>query len=424
MKKKLLALALVAILVIGCVSVFTACSGNDNFGSEFKVGVLHINPKDSTSGYTYAHQQGILEAQKNLGLKDSQIVLKDNIDDTNTAMITTAIDELIAEGCTMIIGTSFGYFDEMESFAQQYPHIIFSHGTGPVDTFGEGKNNNMNNYFGRIYQVRYLSGVVAGLKAKELGNPNIGYVSAQDFKTAECSSGVNAFALGAQSVYPDAKVYVQVLNSWFDPANETAYAENLLKNKGCGIVTQHCDTENPSAVASKEGKYSIGYNSDMGIAIKGEADRNPSVLTSVLWHWGVYYTDAIREAMKCYKVNEESGKVEFVDTKAWEEFGNYYKGIEADLFGLAPLSSEVAADTQAYVDAVTKLMKDGAWDVFNGKKLTYTVVNGVITAVPAAIEGGLKDNQGNVVAGVEGKEITDVNIKADMPWWVAGVEQI
>ena len=62
----------------------------------------------------------------------------------------------------MIIGTSFGYMECMKTFAEKYPEIVFSHATGYLDTYGEGQNNNMNNYFGRIYQVRYLAGLVAG----------------------------------------------------------------------------------------------------------------------------------------------------------------------------------------------------------------------------------------------------------------------
>lgn len=85
--------------------------------------------------------------QKELGLKDDQIVRKNNVSDSDPAATETAIRECIEEGCNIIFGTSWGYMDKMESLAEEYPDVYFCHGTGY-------KNNgkNLNNYFGRIYQ--------------------------------------------------------------------------------------------------------------------------------------------------------------------------------------------------------------------------------------------------------------------------------
>ncbi len=397
--KKLFATLLVVVMIVGCFGIFTACS-NDT--KEFKVGVLHINPVSSTSGYTYAHQQGIEAMKKELGLKDSQVVIKDSIDDTNSQQINAAIEELLAQGCNMIIGTSFGYMNGMKEAALKNPQVVFSHGTGYLDTFGEGEPGNMNNYFGRIYQARYLSGIVAGLKASQGGK--LGYVAAHGLNIAECSSGVNAFALGVQAVNPNATVEVKTLNSWFDPTNETAYAEALLKD-GCEVIAQHCDTENPPAAAKAAGKFSIGYNSDMRKAIGDD-----SCLTSVVWHWGVYYTAAVREAMKCF---DAEGK--FISLDAWKAFGNYYGSFADDLFGLAELSSKVDPDTAAILKlAEGKLKNLDAWDVFSDKALSFENVDG--TWHVKEVDRVLKKADGTAVGKVE-----VANITGDMKYWVAGV---
>lgn len=397
--KKLFAMLLVVVMIVGCIGIFTAC---DNETKEFKVGVIHINPVNSTSGYTYAHQQGIKAMQSNLGLKDSQIAIKDSIDDTNSQAVNAAIEELLAEGCNMIIGTSFGYMEEMQAAALANPTVVFSHGTGYLDTFGEGQPGNMNNYFGRIYQARYLSGIVAGLKASQGGK--LGYVSAHGLNIAECSSGINAFALGVQAVNPTATVEVKTLNSWFDPANETAYAEALLA-AGCEVIAQHCDTENPPAAAKAAGKFSIGYNSDMRKAINDE-----SCLTSVVWNWGVYYTAAVREAMKCFDTEGN-----FVSLDAWKAFGNYYGSFADGLFGLAELSSAVNPDTAAILKLAEGKMQDvKAWDVFTDKALSFEKVDGVWTV--KEVDRILKKADGSAVGKVEVSNIT-----GDMKYWVAGV---
>lgn len=170
--RRILALVLSAALA---VTALTACTSAKDEASQksadkqtttlsydtVKIGVIHIgNPADG-SGYTYAHDQGIVGMQKELGLKDDQIVRKNNVSDSDPAATETAIRECIEEGCNIIFGTSWGYMDKMESLAEEYPDVYFCHGTGY-------KNNgkNLNNYFGRIYQARYLTGIVAGMKTE------------------------------------------------------------------------------------------------------------------------------------------------------------------------------------------------------------------------------------------------------------------
>lgn len=422
MKKKLFVLLLVVALVAGlCVLAFAGCTQADQ---KIKIGVLHINPLASTEGYTYAHQQGIEQAKTALGLTDDNFVYKDSLSDTDNAKIKQAVEELIADGCNMIIGTSFGYQNVMYEMAQkeEYADIIFSHGTGYLNTMGkdaDGKdqNNNMNNYFGRIYQVRYLSGVVAGMKSLEIGNDNLGYVCAQGTAVAECTSGVNAFTLGAQSVNPNAKVFVKVMNSWYDDDMEREFANTLINDHNCGIVTQHCDTKNPSTVARDSGKFSIGYNSDMGVAVKKDGeDRNSSVLTSVMWNWGEYYTKAIKAAMECF---DDQGTL--VSKDPWINLGNYYGSFADNLFKLAPFSSAVSADTKATIEAIEAVMKKGTsdWDVFTNQKMVYTKGDDGKYTISYE-KRDIVDNNGNVVAS-DTVKITDANIQGDMPYWVKGV---
>lgn len=147
--------------------------------------------------------------QENLGLSDSQIIRKVNVDDSSKEDTDKAIQDCIDEGCNIIFTTSWGYMDATEEFAEKYPDIYFCHGTGY-----KSNGKNFTNYFGRIYQARYLSGIVAGLNTK---TNKIGYVAAQDSSNSEVTGGIDAFAMGIASVNPDAVVYVKVTNSWYDP---------------------------------------------------------------------------------------------------------------------------------------------------------------------------------------------------------------
>lgn len=212
---------------------------------DIKVGVIHITDPAEGSGYTYTHDLGIQGMQKNIGLDDSQIVRKNNVSDSDATAIENAIRECIEEGCNVIFATSWGFMDTCEALAEEFPEVIFSHGTGY-----KSNGVNFNNYFGRIYQARYLAGIAAGLKTE---SNKLGYVAAMGQDNSEVTGGINAFAMGAYSVNPDCEVYVKVTNSWFDPEGETQAAQALV-DLGCDVIAQHCDTPNPQTVAEQNGE--------------------------------------------------------------------------------------------------------------------------------------------------------------------------
>ena len=245
---------------------------------DLKIGVIHITDPAEGSGYTYTHDQGIVGMQQNLGLDDSQIIRKNNVSDTDATDIENAMRDCIEEGCQVIFATSWGYMDICEALADEYPDVIFSHGTGY-----KSNGVNFNNYFGRIYQARYLTGIAAGLKTE---TNKIGYVAAMGKDNSEVTGGCNAFAMGAYSVNPDCEVYVKVTNSWFDPEGEKQAADALIA-EGCDVIGQHCDTPNPQLAAEAAGVFGVGYNSDMS------KDAPKAVLTSTVWDWSAYYTWAV-----------------------------------------------------------------------------------------------------------------------------------
>ena len=393
--KKILALVLALAMVLGLAACGSSGSGSGSgsqsgsqtSNSDFKVGAIYINKKSDTAGYTYAHHTGITKAMEELGMDpDTQLVIVDQVPEDDT-QVGAAVDTLVGEGCNIIFGISFGYLNEMEVKAQEYPDVIFSHATG-----FKSNDTNYNNYFGRIYQARYLAGIAAGLKSLETGNNNIGYVSAYDTEYAETCSGINGFTLGVQAVNPNATVYVKELGTWTDEVNEYAFAEELIKSYGCGVIAQHCDSAQPQLAAEKAGQFGCGYNSDM------TADAPAAHLTAPVWNWDVYYKLAIETAMECESADQ------FV-----EKMGGpaYYGGLNEGMVDVSPLSENCAAGTQDAIDQVKALIASGEWDVFSGVKLNITVADGkaTIEKVDAPLvtsdRDEVKDDQVVVAANTE-----------------------
>ena len=420
MKKKILALVLALAMVLGLAACGSSGSGSGSgsqsgsqtSNSDFKVGAIYINKKSDTAGYTYAHHTGITKAMKELGMDpETQLVIVDQVPEDDT-QVGAAVDTLVGEGCSIIFGISFGYLNEMEVKAQEYPDVIFSHATG-----FKSNDTNYNNYFGRIYQARYLAGIAAGLKSLETGNNNIGYVSAYDTEYAETCSGINGFTLGVQAVNPNATVYVKELGTWTDEVNEYAFAEELIKSYGCGVIAQHCDSAQPQLAAEKAGQFGCGYNSDM------TADAPAAHLTAPVWNWDVYYKLAIQTAMECESADQ------FV-----EKMGGpaYYGGLNEGMVDVSPLSENCAAGTQDAIDQVKALIASGEWDVFSGVKLNITVTDGkaTIEKVDAPLvtsdRDEVKDDQVVVAANTEivpagGLSVEDSVITGSMNYLVKGV---
>lgn len=334
---------------------------------DIKIGVIHISDPAEGSGYTFTHDQGIVGMQKELGLDDSQIIRKNNVDDSDATMIESAIRECIEEGCNIVFATSWGYMDTCEALAEEFPEVIISHGTGY-----KSNGSNFNNYFGRIYQARYLSGIAAGLKTE---SNKIGYVGAMGKDNAEVTGGCNAFAMGVYSVNPDAQVFVKVTNSWFDPEGEKQAADALIA-EGCDVIGQHCDTPNPQLAAEAAGVYGVGYNSDMS------KDAPKAALTSVVWNWSSYYTQAVKSVIDGTWTGE-----------------NYFGGMKEGLVNIAPLADFCADGTVEAIEEAKAKILSGEWDVFDGV---------------------IECNDGTTV-GTEGQHMSDADITGNIHWYFKNV---
>lgn len=337
---------------------------------DIKVGVLHLTDPAEGSGYTYTHDLGIQGMQKNLRLSNDQIVRKINVDDTDEAATRKAIQECVDAGCNIIFTTSWGYMDVTAEMAEKYPDIYFCHGTGY-----KSNGKNFTNYFGRIYQARYLSGIVAGLNTK---TNKIGYVAAQDSTNAEVTGGIDAFAMGVASVNSNAVVYVKVTNSWYDPQAEAAASKELL-GMGCDVMAQHCDTAFPQTMAQEAGAYGIGYNSDM------RKETPDSCLCSVVWDWSAYYTSAVQSIID----------------GTWKG-DNYYGGMQEGLVAITDLADFCVDGTQKKVDEAKAKILSGSFNVFDGE---------------------IQTNTGEII-GKAGQTLDDATITGKINWYYKNVQLV
>ncbi len=288
------------------------------------VGFVYIGSIND-QGYTQAQDQGRLALEAE-GIKTKYV---ENVAENESC--EKAIRDLIEQGCNVIYTTSYGFMDSTVKVAQEFPYIKFGHCSG------HKRAANVSTYFGRAYEARYLSGIVAGMKTK---SKKIGYVAA--FPIPECIRGINAFALGVQSVNPEATVEVAWTNTWFDPATEKQAATELL-DKGCDILAQHQDSTASQIAAQGKGAFAIGYNVD-------SPDAAPKAyLTAPVFHWATFILDDV------HKILDGSWK-----SRA------YWEGLSSGMTDLAPLSPLCAPGTQEKVDEARTNITNGSIKIFKG----------------------------------------------------------
>ncbi len=373
MKKKILGVVLTAAMLVsmmaGCGatgsgdSTGESSNGGDSAGAadDFKVGVIYIG--DENEGYTAAHMEGIDGMMENLGLDASQVIEKTNIPEDESAYDAAA--DLAEQGCDIIFANSFGHESYIIQAATDYPDVEFCHATG-YQAASSGLPN-MHNYFTAIYESRYVSGVVAGLKLNEMitngditeDECKVGYVGAYPY--AEVISGFTSFYLGVRSVCPSATMEVKYTNSWADMSAEAEVANALIAD-GCVLISQHADTTGAPSACEAAGVPCVGYNVSMISVAPNTA------LTSASIDWSVYYTYATKCAM-----NGEA-----IDT-------DWCHGFADGADKLTELNENVIAEgTEEKVKEVEAAIIDGSIHVFDTS--TFTV--GGKSLEDAIAEGG------------------------------------
>ena len=363
MKNRYALVALTSIVTFLAALLIFIVISRDNESKKIKVGFIHIG--DASSAYT----NNFYFAQKELEnalTGNVTTVSKFNVEENEKAT-STACDELIKEGCNIIFATSYGYSKTVKRFAEAHPDVQFCQATG-TNANEEPVLPNYHTFMGWIYEGRYISGVVAGLKLEELinkgiiakdekGEVKIGYVAA--FPMAEVISGYTAFFLGVRAIVPDAVMRVVYTNTWSNSFVEKNCAERLIE-EGCVIISQHSDTMGP-AIACEEasslrGKtvFHVGYNQSM-------KDVAPTTsLVSCRINWSPYIISACEAVLKDKPI-ESVVKA----TINGNDAGSGIKNNWVEIIGQNEI--KMAAGTTQRIQEEIEKFKNGRESIFQGE---------------------------------------------------------
>ena len=354
MKRVYIATALTCLVVmaafIGCYRLLNPSGGKDH------IKVCFVYDNDESTPYTYNFSLAKDAVEKKYGEKAEIMTCSNVLDDE----MEEPLRELAAAGCDIIFFN--GYSEKVRELAPEYPNIQFCQ-TSYMDMSGQTVPENYHTFKGEAYQGRYVSGVAAGMKLRQMiwneiisdDEAKVGFVAA--FPSSEVISGYTAFLLGVRSVVPTAVMDVCYTQTWSSYAQEKAAAEKLIRN-GCMIISQHTDTIGP-AIACEEASQSrsvcfVGFNQSMS-----EVAPRTSLVTSRIC-WEQYALAAVEAVMSGKKIEAVvSGHIHGSDVSA---------GFEKGWIEMIDLNQQVAAPgTQEAMNSVIEQFRRGKADfVFRG----------------------------------------------------------
>ena len=324
-----------------------------------KIGFVYVGPIGDY-GWTHGHDLGRKAVEAHFGNKVKTTYVESVAEGPDAERV---MRQLAQQGHGLIFTTSFGYMEQTLRVARQFPKLKFEHATGYKTAV------NVSAYNARFYEGRAVVGHIAG-KLTRTGK--IGYVASVPIP--EVVMGINATALAARKVRPDAEVRVVWVHTWFDPAREADAARALI-DQGVDIMTQHTDSPAPLQVAESRGILGFGVASDM----KTYAPR--AQLSAILDLWGDYYI----------------GRVQAVLDGTWKSQSIWY-GFKDKMLAMAP-----------YGEAVPEALRQEA----------DAIVAGTINGSYHAFTGPIKNHKGELVVQ-DGARLSDDDL-LKMNWYVEGV---
>ncbi len=258
--KRLLATAMTAALAVGGVTGAATASGFKLDGDPKPAMIIFSQKNDG--GWSQALDEARQKLETSL---DMRIPVVENIPE-NATSIRPAVELFIDRGHNIILGSAFGYSDTFKELAEKYPNVLF------LNPAGITNGDNLKSYYGRTYESQYLCGMAAGAISK---TGKLGFVAANPFGLVNWT--VNAYALGAQAVNPDATVTAIYTGAWNDPVKERAAAEALVE-QGVDVIGQHVDTPTPQIVAKEKGIHGTGHHRDL-------SEFSDATQCSSVWVW-------------------------------------------------------------------------------------------------------------------------------------------
>ncbi len=288
-----------------------------------------------TSLWSRSHEEGRLEAVASLGARIETVCRTEVPEGPGAADV---ISEFAGEGLDVVFATTPAMLAPTLRASIEHPEVRFyccseAHPYTHVET-----------YFGRMYEARFLLGIVAGSLSR---TGRIGAVAT--WPVPDVVSGLNAFALGVRTVDPDAEVLVEWTKDW-ESHSRTAMLqeEKRLLDAGVDLISRQSTLGGRGLV--------IGT----GLSWSEESGSRLQSIAAPRWKWGIFYERVLRQVLA-------EGPATPLDRFLVRGSTNaFWWGIGSGLVDLELDESRIPDPTRRLVSWMRTLLVEGRLHPFSG----------------------------------------------------------
>ncbi len=296
-------------------------------GEKLKVGIIFVGSQRDL-GWNQAAAAGADYVEQTL--PNVEVIRAENIPET--VEVQAVAEQMIRDGASIVIPTSFGYSDPTKAILEKHPEVMFLH-LGDLEIY-----ENYSSFFANIWQLEYAAGRAAGETTQ---SNKLGFIAA--FPIPSTMLNINAFHLGARSVNPDVETTVVFTSDWCDPGKQVT-AVKTMTDAGVDVLSLQQDcTKTVIEAAERAGVWVTGFHYDASAAAPNYW------ITGATWNWGPIMAQVIHE----------------IRTGAYQSSVKL-AGIEAGWAKLAPFGDSVPEETRQLVLDTVEGLRDGSIQPFTG----------------------------------------------------------
>lgn len=297
------------------------------YSEKHPLNVLFLYNGDSTvSRWINGHEQGRMELEEKFPgvVRTLACELKETEEE-----FEDAVDAAAEDGVELIITTSPVQMEFALRAAVKYPNIKF------LNCSVHLSHNAVRTYYGRMYEAKFLLGVLAATLAED---HRIGYVST--YPICGNIANINAFALGAAMVDPQAKVYL----TWSCLKDE--YWREYIKENKLNLVSGP-DLIRPTRADNMYGLFKINE------------DESITNIAFPEWKWGKYYELIVQTILNgAWNAESDEAKGKAI---------NYWWGMTSGVIDVKLVDENIAYTTRKLLEAIKRTIKADLGNPFEGE---------------------------------------------------------
>ncbi|HEY1410127.1 MAG TPA: BMP family ABC transporter substrate-binding protein, partial [Promineifilum sp.] len=262
-------------------------------GEPITIGMVLVGPRND-HGWSQAHAEGGEFVVENMPGAELIVFESLNSADKPEATLEGVVDDMVAEGATLILTTSDEFEEDTLGAAEKYPEVTFINISGDDAKTGEAPPN-LGNIMGRMEDMKAIAGCAAALSTQ---TGNIGYLGPLiNFETRRLTASAY---LGARYCYEnymgmdpaDLSFAVNWIGFWFNIPGVTLDPTEVVTtffDTGTDVVMSGIDTTEAIDIAGQRGAQGEAVRA-VPYDYLAACDVAPDVCLGVpFFNWGPSY---------------------------------------------------------------------------------------------------------------------------------------